>query len=177
MSPTAYVTGAPARLWRSLTTLPKGQDWAELGLAVVGLAVLVGPAGLATGLLHLRPRPLHDVAPMALSALLAPGIGEELPFRGLMVPDRREAGGAAWPIAISTALFCLWHVVEAETFLPGAKRLFLRADFLAWTVLLGLACAILRRRSGSLWTAVLLHWSLVVVWLGWMGGPAAGSLR
>ncbi len=101
----------------------------------------------------------------------------EAPFRGLLVPDRGEAAAAWGPIVASTALFCLWHVFEACTFLPGARPIFLRPDFLAWTVLLGLACALLRRRSGSLWTAVLLHWGLVVLWLGWLGGPSAHSLR
>jgi predicted Abi (CAAX) family protease len=109
--------------------------------------------------------------------LLAPGLGEEAPFRGALVPDRRESIRPLTPILLSTTLFCLWHVAEASTFLPKARPLFLRPDFLAWTVLLGLACAVLRRRSGSLWTAVLLHWAAVVVWEGWLGGPGAAELR
>jgi predicted Abi (CAAX) family protease len=167
----AYIANAPARLWRSLVTPPRARDLAETGASLVILAVLVVPAGLATGLLMWRIRPLAELAPMALAAFFAPGLGEELPFRGLLVPDRSEAIGAAWPIAGSTALFCLWHVLEAETFIPQARGEFLRADFLVWTVMLGLGCAILRRRSGSIWPAVLLHWIAVVAWEGWLGGP------
>ena len=141
------------------------------------LAAVVGPVGFATGLLTWRPRPIGQIAGLAAAALIAPGLGEEAPFRGLLVPDRRETVSPPWPIAVSTALFCLWHVAEATTFLPRARPIFLRPGFLAWTVLLGLACAVLRRRSGSLWTAVLLHWGLVVLWEGWLGGPGAAELR
>ena len=177
MDARAFLAGAPRRVLRSLTTLPRTRDLAELGLAALALAVLVGPAGLWTGLLVWRPRALGEVLALALPAFIAPGLGEELPFRALLIPDRGEAPGAGAAIAVSTALFCLWHVVEAETFLPGAQRLFLRPDFLAWTVLLGLACAALRRRSGSIWPPALLHWAAVVAWEGWLGGPGLDALR
>ncbi|MBL8536758.1 MAG: CPBP family intramembrane metalloprotease [Hyphomonadaceae bacterium] len=67
--------------------------------------------------------------------------------------------------------FALWHVAEAA-FLPGTAATFLRTDFLALAALLGLLCAILRRRSSSIWTAVTLHWLVVVVWQGFFGGPS-----
>ncbi len=68
-------------------------------------------------------------------------------------------------------------MVEALVILPKAGPLFLRPDFLAWTVALGLVCAVLRRRSGSLWPPVLLHWAAVVAWQGWLGGPGLEALR
>jgi predicted Abi (CAAX) family protease len=173
----AYVRAMPIRLWRSLATVPTGRDVIELGLAAALVAAVVGPAGFATGLLTWRPRPGPEVLRLAAAALLAPGLGEEAPFRGALVPDRREAISPALPILLSTGVFSLWHLVEATTFLPRARPLFLRADFLAWTVLLGLVCAVLRRRSGSLWPAVLLHWAAVVAWQGWLGGPGAAELR
>ena len=85
-----------------------------------------------------------------------------------------EAARAALWIALSCALFTLWHVVET-TFLPGSAATFLRADFLAMAAALGLLCALLRWRSGSIWTAVALHWAAVVAWQGWFGGPAFGA--
>ena len=173
----AYLAGAPSRLLRAVKTRPRARDWAELAAAAGALTIVVGPLGFWTGLLASRPRPLGEVAMLALSALVAPGLGEELPFRGLLVPDRTEADRAWLAIAGSTVLFCLWHVVEATTFLPKAAPLFLRPDFLAWTVMLGLACAVLRRRSGSIWTAVLLHWVAVVAWQGWLGGPGLNDLH
>ncbi len=173
----AYFLDAPRRLLRSLTALPRHRDWAEFALAGLLLAVVVGPGGFATGLLAWRPRPLHETLALALPALIAPAIGEEVAFRGLMIPGGKDAPSAWTAITVSTALFCAWHVLEASTFLPRARPLFMRPDFLAWTVLLGVACAALRRRSSSLWTAVILHWAVVVVWQGWLGGPTAQALR
>lgn len=78
------------------------------------------------------------------------------------------------PIALSTLAFTLWHVVET-TFLPNSAATFLRADFLALAAWLGVLCALLRWRSGSIWTAVALHWLVVVAWQGWFGGPTFGA--
>ncbi|WGM31697.1 CPBP family glutamic-type intramembrane protease [Brevundimonas sp. NIBR11] len=112
---------------------------------------------------------------MAATALLIPSLGEEIVFRGLLIPDRGD-GRRLLVLALSVGLFALWHVFEALTFLPGARGLFLRADFLILAAGLGLACGVLRLRSGSLWTAVMLHWSVVVVWKGFLGGPALSDL-
>jgi predicted Abi (CAAX) family protease len=31
----------------------------------------------------------------------------------------------------------------------------------------------MRRQTGSLWPAVILHWAVVVVWQTWLGGVSA----
>ncbi len=129
----------------------------------------MGPAGFATGLLRWAPQPFQLGS--AAGVFVIPALGEELLFRGVWIPDRSEGGGAARPILWTTIAFSLWHVLETR-WLPRAAPLFLRADFLAWTALLGLACAILRRRSGSLWPPVILHWAAVVAWETWLGGPS-----
>jgi predicted Abi (CAAX) family protease len=103
-------------------------------------------------------------------AVLVPSIGEEVVFRGLLTPGREEGVSAARAILPSTAVFVLWHVFEALTFMPQAAPVFLRVDFLATTAVLGLACGWLRWRTGSLWPAVLLHWLEVAGWQIWFGG-------
>ncbi len=80
------------------------------------------------------------------------------------------------PIALSTLAFTLWHVIETF-FLPSSAATFLRPDFLALAALLGLAGAILRWRSDSIWTAVALHWLVVLAWQAWFGGPSFGVPR
>ena len=172
----AYVLGSGRRLVRAALAPPRSRDWLELAIAAVGLALIAGPLGFFTGLLTWRPRPAPEIWALAASALVIPALGEEAPFRGLLIPDRSETADARIAIAVSTALFCLWHVVEALVILPKAGPLFLRPDFLAWTMALGLVCAVLRRRSGSLWPPVLLHWAAVVAWQGWLGGPGLESL-
>ena len=102
--------------------------------------------------------------------LIAPAVGEELAFRGLLIPDRSERTPFLRAVAISEALFVAWHVVEAAIILPAARPMFLRPDFLLIAALLGLACAILRRITGSLWPAVALHWVMVTLWQTFAGG-------
>ena len=168
---------AVRRLARSLMQAPNPRDLLDLGVACAAIALMVGPFGLWTGLLIWRPRPLETFAGLAVQALIAPALLEEAVFRGLMIPSRIEAPRATRAVLISTALYTLWHVVEAATFLPRARSLFLRPDFLLAAAVLGLACAILRRRSRSLWPAVLLHWGAVLAWQGGLSGPTPGALR
>jgi predicted Abi (CAAX) family protease len=158
------------RAKRAVLTAPKPRDWFELAAATVLVGAVAVPLGLKTGLLHYEPRSARTIAISALIVIFIPALGEELPFRGLMIPDRRETKSALWPILISTALFTCWHMFET-LWQPKERALFTRPDFLAWAAWLGLWCAILRRRSGSIWPGVILHWATVVGWIGWLGGP------
>jgi predicted Abi (CAAX) family protease len=158
------------RLVRAVVTLPSPRDWLELLIVIAIVAGVAGPLGMATGLLHHQPRPALEILKAAAIVIFIPALGEELPFRALLVPDRTEAKSAWLPIILSTAVFSGWHVVET-LWQPKERALFTRPDFLAWAAWLGLWCAILRRRSGSVWPGVLLHWATVVAWIGWLGGP------
>lgn len=158
-----------ARLGRALRTAPRPRDWGEMLVGAGLLAGVFGPLGLRTGLLHIEPRPASVVLKCAAVVLLVPALGEELPFRAALIPDRSETSRALGPILGSTALFTAWHVLET-LWLPQERKTFLRGDFLAWAAGLGLVCAVLRRRSGSIWPPVVLHWAAVVGWMGWLGG-------
>ncbi len=164
------------RLISALRRPPDGAAYRDLAFAVALTLMAVGPLGFATDLLRWAPRPPREIAALAFTAFFIPSIGEEALFRGLLVPSRSEAARPYLSILLSTGLFMSWHVLEI-LWLPKAAGLFNRPDFLAWTVWLGLACGILRWRSGSIWTAVLLHWLAVVAWQGWLGGPGAAALR
>lgn len=141
---------------------------------MVGFGATASLLGSATDLVEFAPRPSDEVAVLALRALFVPALGEELLFRAGMVPGPEEGVKPLVPITVSTFAFALWHIAET-TFLPNSASTFLRADFLALAALLGLACALLRWRSGSIWTAVALHWMVVVAWQGWFGGPSFGA--
>jgi len=162
------------RLTTALTTLPSAQGWAlSLGVGFATLAAMAG-IGFLTGLYHLTPTQ-PGLALRLLTVILVPALGEEAVFRGLLMPGPNETGRPALAIAISTALYVAWHAVEALTFLPNAAGVFLRPDFLLCCAVLGIGCALLRWRTGSLWPAVILHWALVVVWQTWLGGVSALS--
>jgi predicted Abi (CAAX) family protease len=158
------------RLVRAVVTLPSPRDWLELLIVTAIVAGVAGPLGMATGLLHDQPRPALEILKAAAIVIFIPALGEELPFRALLIPDRTETKSAWLPIILSTAVFTGWHLVET-LWQPKERALFTRPDFLAWAAWLGLWCAILRRRSGSVWPGVLLHWATVVAWIGWLGGP------
>lgn len=164
------------RLRDSFVTLPDRGGW--LFTAAIGFPTLAAMAaiGLTTGLYTLGAGDLAALPLTLLTVFFVPAIGEEVVFRGLMVPGRNEAARPIIAIALSTLLYVLWHPLEGFTFLPGARALFARPDFLMVTGLLGLACAVTRWRTGSIWPAVLLHWAAVVVWKTWLGGPALDDL-
>lgn len=160
------------RLLASLRTWPDARGWGQAaGVGAVALAVEL-VIGLAGG--FLRPAPGDwSMLPMSLAlAVFVPALGEEAVFRGLLTPSRDEGAGLWRAILPSTAVFVLWHVFEALSFMPAAAPVFLRPDFLATTAVLGLACGWMRWRTGSLWPAVLLHWLEVAGWQIWFGGGA-----
>ncbi len=158
------------RLVSSLRTWPTSRGWMLTAIVGAGALMVELAIGLAGG--FLRPAPGDwSVLPMALAlAVFVPALGEEAVFRGLLTPGRDDGVGPWRAILPSTAVFVLWHVFEAVTFMPAAAPVFLRPDFLATTAVLGLACGWLRWRTGSLWPAVLLHWLEVAGWQIWFGG-------
>jgi predicted Abi (CAAX) family protease len=163
------------RLLASFATLPDGAGWRFT--ALVGLPTLLAMAGigLGTGLYQPGAGNLAALPLTLLTVLFVPAIGEEAVFRGFL-PARAETANPTLPLALSTLIYVLWHPLEGFTFLPGARDLFARPDFLLVTALLGLACGLTRWRTGSIWPAVLLHWAVVVVWKTWLGGPSLDSL-
>jgi predicted Abi (CAAX) family protease len=158
------------RLYRAVTTWPDRAGWAFS--AGVGIATLTAMAavGFSGGLYVLHPAATHGLALRMLSVLIAPAVGEELVFRGLLAPDRQETANPWIWLAAATAVFTLWHVVEAKTFLAAAAPMFLRPDFLACAALLGAGCGLIRWRTASLWPGVGLHWTMVMLWQTWLGG-------
>lgn len=162
------------RLLTSLRTLPSARGWLlclAVSAATLALMMLIG---FVTGLYHLTPTQ-PGLALRLVTVAFIPALGEEIPFRGMLTPGPNESARPRLEIAVSTGLYTLWHVVEAVTFLKSAAPIFLRPDFLLCCAVLGLGCAIMRRRTGSLWPAVILHWALVVIWQTWLGGVSALS--
>lgn len=160
------------RLLTSLRTLPTPRGWLFcFAVSAVTLALMMA-IGFATGLYRLQPT--EPGLPLRLLVVfLVPALGEEIPFRGLLTPGPAESKRANLEIAVSTGLYTGWHVLEAVTFLKSAAPVFLRPDFLLCCAVLGLGCAITKRRTGSIWPAVILHWALVVIWQTWLGGVSA----
>jgi predicted Abi (CAAX) family protease len=160
------------RLRAALTTWPDRNGWAQLGIELAWLAPLLLLLGFAGDLMSWQPRFDAEIARLAAVALVAPALGEELLFRAALLPAPDEGRRAGLAIALSTALFVLWHPPQAWLFGPHWARTVLDPWFLLCVAALGLACARLYLRSGSIWPSTLLHWSVVVAWKALLGGPS-----
>ena len=162
-------------LFRSLLTPLDGR---QIGLSWLGAGLYAAVAlglGLGSGFLerqHSWPRPGHLLR--AAAALLPmPALGEELLFRGALLPHPGE--GTPWPrllawSALSIGLFVLYHPLAGRLWYRRADRVFHDPRFLLQTALLGVATTALYQGSGSLWPAVLLHALAVLIWLERLGG-------
>ena len=177
--PLALLSGWLALLLRRLSdavlTAVPVSGWA-IALALLGIyAALVLPAGIRSGFLSSHPHPLAPGALLRLAAglLLMPALGEELLFRVAVMPHPLERAGLVdllgWGL-LSTGLFVLYHPLAGASWYPAGREVFRDPRFLVPCTLLGIACALAYGSSGSLWPAVLIHWVVVVLWLGVLGG-------
>lgn len=158
------------RIKTAIATIPKAQDW-RYALILLGLfGVVYLPIGFTTGFLTIAPRLNPGVILVIMgSALLMPGISEEFVFRVLMLPHRTEPMRPlirrSWMV-LSWLLFVFYHLP------PWTPAFFKTPVFLIGAGLVGLVCTLSYRQSRSIWTAVFLHWAIVVVWLLLLGGLA-----
>ena len=108
---------------------------------------------------------------LAAVALIAPAFGEELLFRVLLLPP---PGRPVPPsrIALSAALFVLWHPPQAWLFGPHWAAVVLNPFFLGAVAVLGVALARLYARTGSIWPCVPLHWIAIMAWKAFFGAPS-----
>lgn len=167
------IQAALDRVWLSVRTWPTSRQWTWAATLAISILAAAGVVGFSTGLYQFHNGDLAALPGRMLLVLFIPALGEELFFRGLLMPGRDETDRPWKPLLLSSGIYTLWHVFEALTFLPAAKATFLRPDFLIVCFILGLGCGMLRWRTGSLWPAVALHWALVVVWQTWLGGLSA----
>lgn len=146
------------------------------GLVVVlvygGTALIVGRrSGLLPGVW--RWPPPRTMLPGA-AGLFFPAFGEELVFRGLLLPSGLDGvpplALLPW-IGLSIGLFVAWHVLAGSQAREAQRRS--RSEdprVLLQTALLGAACTTVYVVSGSLWWAVLLHWLSTVCQRVALGG-------
>jgi membrane protease YdiL (CAAX protease family) len=87
-------------------------------------------------------------------------LGEELGWRGLLVPRLAETQSFTRTSAISGAIWAVWHwpLILLAGY-EGGSRAFSLAAFTLMVVAASFIFAWLRLASGSVWTAVLLHGS------------------
>lgn len=161
-----------SNLWQGLSTSPfKAPLKSLLPFPVYLLFALV--IGFYAGLFNFGFLNSKIGLFLPLILFVFPSFFEEAFFRGLLIPNdaiEQGTGRVLFYLVISTALFVLWHPLNALTVNPEAASFFLNPFFLLITALLGLTCGVSYILSRSLWIAVIIHWLTVLVWVFFLGG-------
>ncbi len=163
------------RLWAGITTLPKFIDWLFILGLLIGYSFLAMAIGFRSRFLTVdRQFRLLSIDIRSLIHLFfLPAVLEEILFRLLLIPHPIET--AVWgdiyrSVVISLGLFVIYHPLNALTFFKAGNPTFMDWRFLTLAGLLGIVCSIAYLFTGSIWTAILIHWLVVVVWLKILGG-------
>lgn len=130
------------------------------GLLVYGIAWVTGLGGFK-GALSQRPLAVSllflATAGFLLNVVYA--LGEELGWRGLLVPELARVTGFGGTVVVSAAVWALYHypLILFGDYHSAAPLwwsiLFFTLDIFAFSVII----AWLRLRSGSVWAAAILH--------------------
>lgn len=167
------------RLARALAPPASRRAWLEAVGLWLGFAVPAAALALPAGLLPGRTEFVDpgSTLRLLLLPLLIPALGEELFFRGLLVPHRDEAvpfrRRLAWA-ALSLLAYVAAHPLNGWLLRPAARDVFFDGRFLLLALLLGLAALVSYQRAGSLWPAVAMHYLTVVLWLSFGGRALLG---
>ena len=166
------MAGAVARIRQALVTVPDRRGWRRLLLEAAWSLPLAGLLCAAGGLVRFG---LADdpalLLRLAVIAIFAPALGEELLFRALMLPPPGQAA-ALWRYALPVALFVAWHPPQILLFGAAWGEVVLNFWFLAAVAVMGIAFTRLYLATGSIWPSALLHWATVMGWKGLLGGPS-----
>ena len=88
------------------------------------------------------------------------GAGEEIGWRGLVVPELAKVTSFTKTVFISGAVWTVWHlplILFADYSLPGVPKAYAVVMFTIMVLGINTLFSWLRLKSGSLWPAVLLH--------------------
>jgi uncharacterized protein len=133
---------------------------------------------MAGDLMHWRPTFDAAILKLAVVAIFAPAIGEELLFRAAILPQPVTGTSLPlMPLILSVMLFVIWHPLQTLVFGPQWGATVLDPWFLAAVAAFGVASARLYWKTGSLWPSIGLHWFVVVGWKALLSGPSPWVAR
>jgi uncharacterized protein len=154
LTPLAYALAAYLVLWLSGLGRfdPEGARSALTGTFQLPAAL---PNSIFTGVYFL----VVATVVFVLGGLF-PALGEEIGWRGLFVPELAKVTSFTNAALISGAVWTAWHaplLVFADYNNAGAPRWYGLLCFAVLVIAISFVFAWLRLKSGSLWTAVILH--------------------
>jgi len=131
-----------------------------LGLIIFGSAWISGIAPLDTSKLN------HIFSPSFIPAFLLllsfncfAALGEEIGWRGFLVPELSRSMGFTGLALLSGSIWTVWHfpLIIFGTYHGTGSLWFSLAFFIPSVISAGVVLAWLRLASGSVWVAVLFH--------------------
>lgn len=105
---------------------------------------------------------LRDLLPVLLMGTLASllsALGEEIGWRGFMVPALHERLGLNKTLLISSLFWCCWHLplLIGGDYMPGTPLWYQLPAFVLCIFPVGVMAGLLSLQSGSVWPAAFLH--------------------
>jgi len=147
----------------------EGWGWGETRWAALAYVLPLGYAGAAYGLVWLAGLGGVDLSKFRTSVALfvvlgtlqslLSATGEELGWRGFLVPTLARTMPVGRVGLVSGAIWAAWHVplIVFADYNAGAPTWYSVLWFAVMVVSLGVPFAWLRLRSGSVWPAAILH--------------------
>ena len=86
-------------------------------------------------------------------------VGEEIGWRGFMVPALNERYGCKKTLIISSVIWCLWHfpLIIFGGYMEGTSLTYSLIAFVLCIMPVGIICGLLRIQSGSMLPCAFLH--------------------
>lgn len=105
---------------------------------------------------------LKDCAPMMILGVfisLQTALGEEMGWRGFLVPALNEKLGLVKMLLITSLFWCVWHMplLVAGDYMAGTALWYKIPAFTLCIFPVGIMAAVLTLESGSVWPAAFLH--------------------
>lgn len=149
-------------------TIPTGFDWLKTLGILLGFAAIALPIGFSNGFFRWHPQqPWYHQLGMLLRLLFVPALLQEYVFRVLLIPYPvdwlPETTWWGWAI-LALGIFVGFQWLYARWNLPSWYATIPHSTFLILMTLLGLACTVAYRLTGSLWTIAVIHWIAVSGW-------------
>jgi len=154
----------------ALLTVPTLESWLITALLLLIIALTCLPIGFQSGLLDIRVLHLSflGIVKILVSRFFFPCFAEELLFRVLLLPSPTPNTSVNIQLTralISLVLYVIGHPIFAALFYQKAFGVFTNPGFLLSTLILGITLTISYWHSRSIWTPVVIHWIVVIVWL------------
>jgi predicted Abi (CAAX) family protease len=154
----------------ALRTVPTLESWFVTSFLLLVIALICLPIGFKSGLLEVRILPLSflGIVKILVSRFFFPCFAEELLFRVLLLPRPTPNTPVNIQLTmafISIVIYVIGHPIFAALFYQKAFGVFTNSGFLLSTLILGITLTIAYWHSRSIWSPVVIHWIVVIVWL------------